>query len=119
MNLWKPIGRSRPLRGLAVWSLIALQSQLLWSGEFHRHEGAPVRAESLAILRRASPLPDDLAPKPVCIACQISLQNVATPAAGPALEAPESPGICPPVCLAQRLPLQLPAVVPARAPPST
>jgi hypothetical protein len=117
MSLWKQIMRGRSLRALAVWSLIAVQSQLLWFGEFHRHGEEPSGAESPAILRRAFRLRNDLTPKPVCLACQISLRNAASPQSAFVAKALEACNFCRPVPPAQQRPVQSLVVVSSRAPP--
>lgn len=118
MNLWKQIARSRALGTLAVWSLIAVQSQLLWFGEFHRHGEEASGTESPAILRRASRLPNDLTPKPACLACQINLRNAASPASGFVAKVFEAGDFSRLVFPAQHVLSQSFVVVSPRAPPA-
>ena len=95
MRLLSRVARNRSLRAAAVWTLVMVQAEFLWLGEFHRHgdeQASYGRAVSLLDGKQA---PQDLSQRPFCVACQISLERAASPVVGRAPAAPVAMDHCP------------------------
>ena len=65
-----------------VWFLIGLQADMVWLGEYHRHEEEQAGIGGAASVERAASRPTDAHQSPRCVACQIRLERAANPTIG-------------------------------------
>jgi hypothetical protein len=84
--------RRQAIRVLAVWFLIGLQAEMVWLGEFHRHEAEQSGIGGATFVERAAGQPTDAHHSPLCVACQIKLERAANLAIAPIPAAAASVG---------------------------